>query len=656
MNREFMELYNRELGLFYEHAEEFSEEYPGVAERLGSMLKDNPDPMIGGLIEGAAFLATRVQLKLKHEFPTFTNSLLEQLVPNFLAPIPSVALVQATPGFGDDALRKGLRLKRGGYLDATYRERERRIACRYRLVDDLSIFPLEITGAEFFGSIAPLEGMGLSLDPDAQSGIRISFRVRTSAQEKAEPDPEKVSEKPNAWAEGIEIGALPIHFLDPEADAVAIYEQVFGRTVQMALRWKEPSGKYGVKLLPVEDTLEQIGFGDDEGLYPVDHRVFRGFDFIRDYLVFPRRFLGMRLRNLGKYLSGIRTSAFELILVFREHNPRLANVIDKESFGLYCASAINLFEKTADRILLKKEDHEYQVVPERSRYLEFEPHQILRVEAHLSDRTSKTTVYPLYSSPEDLTAVDRAIFYTIRRVQRRRTVEENKYGLRSDYMGTDLWIALVGAEAASERGEAPVELSLRALCSNRHLPEFLPVGETGADFRFVDNDRIAVHVIGQPTAPREPILNSISDRAKASFAGENSWRLINMLSLNHLGLVQSRAGAGGQALRDVLSLFADLTDSVIERRIRGIRSVDSRPVSRRVRAMSGVAAARGLEVTVTIEEKAFEGTGVFLLGAVLDRFLAEYVGLNQFTQTVIRTPERKEIMRWPPRMGRRHTL
>ena len=48
MNREFMELYNRELSLFYEHAEEFSEEYPGVAERLGSMLKDNPDPMIGG--------------------------------------------------------------------------------------------------------------------------------------------------------------------------------------------------------------------------------------------------------------------------------------------------------------------------------------------------------------------------------------------------------------------------------------------------------------------------------------------------------------------------------------------------------------------------------------------------------------------------------
>ena len=94
----------------------------------------------------------------------------------------------------------------------------------------------------------------------------------------------------------------------------------------------------------------------------------------------------------------------------------------------------------------------------------------------------------------------------------------------------------------------------------------------------------------------------------------------------------------------------------MERRIRGLRSVDARPVIRRVRALSGVAAARGLEVTIEIEERAFEGSGIFLLGAVLDRFLSEYVSINQFTQTVIRSPERKEIMRWPPRLGRRQVL
>jgi type VI secretion system protein ImpG len=77
---------------------------------------------------------------------------------------------------------------------------------------------------------------------------------------------------------------------------------------------------------------------------------------------------------------------------------------------------------------------------------------------------------------------------------------------------------------------------------------------------------------------------------------------------------------------------------------------------RRIRERSGVGAARGIEITVTIDEKAFEGTGIFLLGAVLDRFFAEYSGFNHFTQTVIRSVERGDVARWPPRMGARRPL
>lgn len=655
MNREFMELYNRELALFYEHAGEFSEEYPGVAERLGSMLQDNPDPMIGGLIEGAAFLATRVQLKLKHEFSTFTNNLLEQLVPNFLAPVPSVVLAQALPVFGDAALRGGPRMARGAYLDAAYRDRDRQIACRYRLTRDLVIWPLALVEAQYIGSVATIEAMGFGMDREALAALRLGFRVRNAPTPELEPAAETLAEKPGTWAAGLPIDTLPIHFIGAEADSVALYEQVFANTLQIVLRWRGPDGRPRHRVLPRE-VLDQVGFDPTDSLYPTDHRVFRGFDHLRDYFLFPQKFLGLQLRDLGRHLAGVETPNFEIVLVLRDINPRLATMVQPDSFALYCVPAINLFEKSADRILLKSGEHEYQVVPERTRYLEFEPHQVLEVSAHFADRTEKIPVYPLYSSPEDQANLADALFYTIRRVQRRRTVDETKYGLRSDYMGTDMFLTLVGAERTAERGRPVTELSLRTLCSNRHLPGALPTGETGADFYFLENDALKVRAVVPPSEPREPILHAIADRAKASFAGENAWRLINMLSLNHLGLAQNRAGEGGRALKDILALFADLSDSVIERRVRGIRNVASKPVSRRVRAMSGVAVARGLEITVTIEEKAFEGSGVFLLGAVLDRFLAEYVGLNQFTQTVIRTPERREIMRWPPRMGRRHVL
>jgi type VI secretion system protein ImpG len=58
-----------------------------------------------------------------------------------------------------------------------------------------------------------------------------------------------------------------------------------------------------------------------------------------------------------------------------------------------------------------------------------------------------------------------------------------------------------------------------------------------------------------------------------------------------------------------------------------------------------------LEVTVTLEEAAFEGSGVFLLGAVLEQFFAKYVSVNSFTETVVKTLERGEIMRWTMRDG-----
>jgi type VI secretion system protein ImpG len=130
MNREFLDLYNRELDLLYEHAAEFAEEYPGIAGRLGAIVRERSDPMVTGLLEGTAFLAARVQLKLKHEFPEFVSNFLEQLVPHYLAPTPSVLLAKVQPAYGDPALREGRVLDRGSILDAVYVELDRRVSCR----------------------------------------------------------------------------------------------------------------------------------------------------------------------------------------------------------------------------------------------------------------------------------------------------------------------------------------------------------------------------------------------------------------------------------------------------------------------------------------------------------------------------------------------
>ena len=51
-------------------------------------------------------------------------------------------------------------------------------------------------------------------------------------------------------------------------------------------------------------------------------------------------------------------------------------------FALYAAPAVNLFEKTTDRIPVRINEHEYHVVPDRSRMLDFEPAAILNPYDH----------------------------------------------------------------------------------------------------------------------------------------------------------------------------------------------------------------------------------------------------------------------------------
>ena len=182
MNREFLDLYNRELQLLNEQAREFAEEYPGIAERLGGILEDRVDPLVSGLLEGAAFLAARVQLKLKHEFPEFTGNLLEQLVPHYLAPTPSAMIVQVVPTFGDKSLHDGHAVARGSYLDASFRERDRQIACRYRLSSDIVVWPFELAGAEYFASPAQLGALGLRVGTEILAGMRLTFTLRTTAR------------------------------------------------------------------------------------------------------------------------------------------------------------------------------------------------------------------------------------------------------------------------------------------------------------------------------------------------------------------------------------------------------------------------------------------------------------------------------------------
>ena len=97
--------------------------------------------------------------------------------------------------------------------------------------------------------------------------------------------------------------------------------------------------------------------------------------------------------------------------------------------------------------------------------------------------------------------------------------------------------------------------------------------------------------------------------------------------------------------------LTDPTSTVTDRQLSGLKTVESRPVVRSIQRGGGYHAARGIEVKLSFDERAFEGSGILLLGAVLDRFLAEYASVNSFTQVVVSSTQRGAVKTWPPRTG-----
>jgi type VI secretion system protein ImpG len=645
MNREFLELYNRELQLLYEQSRHFAEEFPGVAERLGGLTREAMDPGLASVLQGSAFMAARVQLKLKSEFAQFTSALLDQLLPGYLAPIPAATLVQAIPPYEDPGLIEGRRFARGGYLDAVYVEKERRVACRFRLRSDLELWPLHIELAEYYAAPAPLHALGLDVAPGVASGLRLGFR-RLSAP----PGTEKANgSKPEGVVKDVRVDNLPVHILGSANDAVAVYEQLFANCRRITIRYLDSFGDAHFLAAPL-DIIEQIGFGEAETLVENDDRVFSGFNLLLDFFTFPDKFLGFRLRGLRKLLAAIDAPAFDLIFEFASAVPRLASVVQAGMFALYTVPIVNLFEMNCSRVPVRRKEYEHHVVPDRSRTLDFEAHRVVDVYAHYPGRKDKVPVFPLYSQPTENVRASDALYYTVRRLVRRRTTEERRSGALSAYVGTELFISLYEPAAIDDR-ERVRELSVRVLASNRHLTDQLPIGEAGADFYLVEDTSVPLRCVSGLTKARESLVTLERKRTDAAPFGATQWKLVNFLARNHLGIVDhdEKDRAGG--LRELLSLFADLSDTISEQRIRGIESVSSRSIVRRLRQKNGFNAARGVEITVLLDEKAFEGTGVFLLGAVLDRFFAEYASINSFTETVIETKQRGLIKRWPPRGG-----
>jgi type VI secretion system protein ImpG len=624
MDRRLLDCYNRELQHLRGLAGEFAREFPKIAGRLSLDEFECADPYVERLLEGFAFLSARVQLKLDAEFPQFTQSLLETVYPHYLCPIPSMAVVRFQPDMTQSGLSGGYGIPRGETLRSTTAP-EDRTACEYLTAQTVTLWPVKLAKAAYYSR--ELNTLDLpALQPAPRAGFH--FRLETGAGQPFS---------------GLNLDSLTFFIRGAEENPMHIYEQLLGHARQVVV---QPPGRPAAwrKVLPAT-AVSRVGFADDEALLPVVPRSFQGYRLLQEYFAFPQRFLFARIDGLREAVKACQGSQLDVVVLLDDEDPKLEGQVDTGNFDLYCTPVINLFPKRTDRIHISDKYAELHVVPDRTRPMDFEIYQVHKVTGYGVRADEQQSFSPFYAATDFDAGGGGGAYFTVSRTPRLLSGREKQRGRRSNYGGSEVYLSLVDAKAAPYRSDLR-QLAVETLCTNRDLPMQMGVGRSDTDFTLESNAPVvSVRCLAGPTPPRP-------SRAE----GEMSWRIVSHLSLNYLSIVDSGNGQGAKALTDLLRLYGDANDPRIRKQIEGLVSIASRPIVRRVARAGPVAFARGLEVTLTFEEAAFEGTGVFLLGAVMDVFFSKYVSINSFTETAIRTKERGEIVRWPARMGLRHCL
>ncbi len=618
MDTRHLYYYERELLHLREMGGEFAREFPKIAGRLGLENYACADPYVERLLEGFSFLAARIQLKIDAEFPRFTNHLLELVYPQYLAPTPSMAIVQMQPDLSEGSLADGFKIERGTALRSQMGKGDQ-TSCEFRTAHDVTLWPIELTEANYFTWSGEVGGIELSRLGNLKAGLRL--RLRASAGLKFNE---------------IALQRLTLNLRGSDAMPNRLLEQFLSNAVGMVVMpVKQPAAWHKVI---AKSEIRACGFSDAEALLPYGARSFHGYRLLHEYFSFPQRFQFVELGGLAPGLQACDTDEVDVVVLFSQVIAAFEQVISNANFALFCTPAINLFPKRADRIPLSDKSPEYQVVADRTRPMDFEIYQVLGVKGYGAGIEAQQTFQPFYAAND--VQPDASAYYQIRRTQRLLSERQRREGPRSSYIGSEVFLSLVDAAQAPFSSDLR-QLGIDTLCTNRDLVLSMPVGIGKTDFTVESSaPLLSVRCMAGPTIPAP------------SFAeGETAWRLVNHLKLNYLSLLDDGDKEGASALRELLRLYCPQHDLAAQGQIEGLRSIFAQSIVRRLPVPGPISYGRGLQITLTLEESAFEGSGAFLMGAVLEQFFAKYVSLNSFTETVVRTTQRGEIMKWPARVG-----
>jgi len=607
MRDDLLDYYENELTFLRQMGKEFAEKHPKIATRLQLDMNRCDDPHVERLLEGFAFLAARVHLKIDDEFPQITEGLLNVLYPHFLRPIPSMTVAQFRLDPEQGKLTSGLRIPRNSIL---YSRPVDGVPCKFRTCYDVTLWPLEVSDARW---VTPDKLTPPFRAPDAVAALRMELRCLS-----------------DITFDKLQMPSLRF-YLHGEGDVVhTLYELLSNNCLQIIVRDpgnpKKPPHTLSMK------SLRPVGFSETESVLPYPRRSFEGYRLLQEYFAFPEKFFFFELIDLEQPLSAVAGGRAEVIFLIapfeaEQRQQRLSVAVTARTILLGTSPIINLFSQTAEPIMLTQRRSEYPVVPDARRRMGTE---IFSIEDVVSSDpvTHELTHYePFYAYRHRTLREKHQTFWYSRRRPATRKGDE----------GSEVSLFVVDLSMRTCLPDTQT-ITVHCTCTNRDILSRLPFGNENGDFEVEGIGSIKGAVaLRKPTPTLRPPM------------GRNAlWRLISHLALNYLSIVED----GKEALQEVLRLYNFSDSADLDKQIAGIVGVSSKRHFARINSESGISFARGTQVHMELNEEDFSGSGVYLFAEVIEHFLGLYASLNSFSQLVVKTRQRREVLkRWPPRAG-----
>ena len=609
MSDELLHYYERELSFVRKTGVEFARRYPKIAARLQLEPTKSDDPHVERLLEGFALLAARVQHRLDADAPEVSEALLSLLYPQHVRPIPSMSLVQLSLDPTQGQLTSGFHVPRGAQLVSRPVSGS---VCRFRTCYDTTVWPLTVTDARWMATHElrpPVQG------GDAPSALRVELQPL-----------------PGLEVSDLELDRLRFHIRAESSVAATLYELLDHNCVRIVVR--DPDQPQLEPVVLPGSALQAVGFDDDQLMLPSPRPSFVAYGLLQEYFAFPEKYLFFDLTQLERVRGRGFSARMELLFLVtpfqrEERRASLSHGLSAESIRLGCTPIVNLFERTAEPILMTQRRPEYLLIPDARQRTTTGIYSVDRVTGTGPGLPEPVPYLPFHAFRHASGGDAPQLIWNAHRRSRNWRTDE----------GTDVFLSFMDRSTRTAHPDEDI-VSARVTCHNGDLPSRLSFGTAGTEFDLAEGGPIEkVVVLSQPTPAIEPPLGK-----------PKLWRLLSQLSLNYGSLVDG----GAKGLQEVLRLHNSGDAAAAEAQIRGVTKVEGAPCHSPIRTEQGLAFARGKQINIEFDEEEFAGSGVYLFAAVLDRFLGLYASLNSFSILVARSRQRRDVIReWPPRSGRK---